>query len=74
MKAADISPYEKLQVIDVNNGNRIEEGEGKLGIYGGAARLVEVGHVMIIISYKITKKAGAASPTVIHVDENNRRV
>jgi aspartate 1-decarboxylase len=58
MKKADIVPYEKVQVVDINNGNRFEtyaiegpaNGKG-ICVNGAAARLVSVGDKIIIFSY-----------------------
>ena len=80
MEAADLLPGEKVQVVDINNGNRLEtyviEGEaesGKICLNGAAARLVETGDLVIIISYGLMGKKEAAQlePTVVKVDETN---
>ena len=66
MKAADILPYEKVHVVDVDNGARLETyaiegvaGSGAIEINGAAARLVAKGDRVIIMSYA-------------QVDERNR--
>ena len=83
MEAADILPYEKVHVVDVNNGARLEtyaiegeRGSGVIGMNGAAARLVCKGDTIIIISYHTipTSEARSAQPTVIHVDEVNRLI
>ena len=58
MRAADIVPYEQVHVVDVDNGARIVTycieglpGSGTVCINGAAARLIEAGHRVIIISY-----------------------
>jgi len=58
MKKADIVPYEKVQVVDINNGSRFEtyviEGPAnkkEICVNGAAARLVSVGDKIIIFSY-----------------------
>ena len=83
MDAADLLPYERVQVLDVNNGNRLEtyviEGDadsGVIGINGAAARLVHEGDTVIIIAYGLVSgdDAKRMNPTVIHVDRFNRIV
>lgn len=83
MKAADILSYEKVQVVDLSNGERLEtyaiEADSDSGIIclnGAAARLVQKGDKIIIMSY-ITmdeQQAEKHSPKVVYVDENNRIV
>lgn len=81
MEAADILPYEQVHVVDVNNGSRLEtyaiEGEAGAGMVclnGAAARLVDRGDMVIILSYQAVTEAEArlASPRVVHVDRHNR--
>lgn len=81
MKAADILPYELVHVVDVDNGARLEtyaiEGEpgsGAICINGAAARLINRGDLVIIISYcHVTdQEAREIRPKVIHVDAANR--
>jgi aspartate 1-decarboxylase len=83
MKAADVFPYEKVQVVDVDNGARLEtyaiEGEpgsGVIGINGAAARLVPAGHKVIVMSYAqmTAEEAREHKPTVVLVDERNRPI
>ncbi|MFA4987679.1 MAG: aspartate 1-decarboxylase [Candidatus Brocadiia bacterium] len=83
MDAADILPYEKVQVVDVNNGVRFEtytiEGEknsGTICINGAAARLVQPGDVLIVISYgtMTEDEARVHRPRIVRVDANNRIV
>ena len=80
MEAADILPYERVQVLDLNNGARLEtyaiEGEpgsGEVCINGAAARLVSVGDKVIILSYKLVtdEEAKNTKPRLIFVDERN---
>ena len=59
METADILPYEQVQVLDINNGNRLttyaiegDRGAGEVIINGAAARLVSVGDVVIILTYR----------------------
>jgi len=81
MDAADILPSEKVQVVNINNGERFEtyvlEGERNSGIIclnGPAARLAYKGDEVIIITYAIMEREEAEKhkPTVVLVDENNR--
>ncbi|MHB8126004.1 MAG: aspartate 1-decarboxylase [Desulfitobacteriaceae bacterium] len=80
MEAADILPNEKVQVVNNNNGNRLETyvitGEKNSGIIclnGAAARLVQVGDEVIIISYGIFTDEAAREykPKVVFVDGKN---
>lgn len=81
MKAAGIYEYEKVQVVDVNNGSRIEtyviSGEPDSGVIclnGAAARCVQPGDIVIIMAYAqmTPKEAEKHVPAVVMVDENNR--
>jgi len=81
--AANLLPNERVQVLDVNNGNRFETyvikgepGSGEIGLNGPAARLGEVGDKVIIVAYGVFEESEAAAlqPIIIHVDDANRRV
>ncbi len=81
MEAADLLPNEKVQIVDNNNGNRLEtyviegeRGSGIIGLNGAAARQVYPGDKIIIISYAELEDADARAhePTVVFVDDNNR--
>lgn len=81
MDAADLLPHEKVQVVDIDNGNRLEtyviegeRGSGIIGVNGAAARLVRPGDKVIVISYAELEDAEARehTPTVVFVDERNR--
>lgn len=83
MDAADLLPNEKVQVVDNDNGNRLEtyviegeRGSGVVGLNGAAARLVHPGDTVIIISYGEYEDADARAhdPTVVFVDGHNRVV
>jgi len=83
LEAADILPYEKVQVVNNNNGARFEtyviEGEpgsGQVCLNGAAARLGEPGDILIILSYVQVEeeKAREYKPRVVFVDEKNRIV
>ena len=80
MEAADILPYEQVQVLDINNGARFETyaieaepGSGEIGIQGAAARLVSVGDKVIILSYCQVEEEQARNfaPKLVYVDERN---
>jgi aspartate 1-decarboxylase len=81
LKKADIIPYELVQVVNINNGARFETyvipGKSNSGIIclnGPAARLGEVGDILIVISYSWMEKKEAErfKPKVVHVDKNNK--
>jgi aspartate 1-decarboxylase len=81
MEAADLLPGEQVHVVDINNGARLEtyviegpRGSGIIGINGAAARLVQPGDLVIIISYASLEDAEARAfvPRVVHVDAGNR--
>ncbi|HEX6631219.1 MAG TPA: aspartate 1-decarboxylase [Gemmatimonadaceae bacterium] len=81
MDAADLREFEKVQVVNVNNGARLEtyviEGErgtGTLQLNGAAARLGMPGDHVIIISYADYDEAELEdfSPRVVLIDEGNR--
>jgi aspartate 1-decarboxylase len=81
MEAADLLPGEQVHVVDINNGARLEtyviegpRGSGVIGINGAAARLIQPGDLVIIISYASLDDAEARAffPRVVHVDAGNR--
>lgn len=81
LNASGILPYEKVQVVNVNNGERFETyiipGKAKSGVVclnGPAARLGSVGDEVIIISYADFEESEAKSyePTVVLVDQKNK--
>ena len=83
MDAANLLPYEKVGVLDVNNGNRLDtyviEGPAKSGMIclnGAAARLVQPGDLVIIVAYAsmTPEEAKNWQPTVVHVNEKNEIV
>lgn len=80
LEKTGILPYEKVQVLNITNGNRLETYtiEGKRGsrvccLNGAAARLTEVGDRIIVISYAemSPEEAQKHKPKVVIVDENN---
>lgn len=81
LEAAGILPHERVQVVNVNNGARLEtyviqgeRGSGRVCLNGAAARLVQPGDVVIIIAYALLtpEEAGAFQPTIVLVDSQNR--
>jgi aspartate 1-decarboxylase len=81
MDAADLLPNERVQVLDVTNGARLEtyviegeRGSGTIGINGAAAHLVHPGDLVLIVSYAEFEEAEARAwrPTVVLVDADNR--
>ncbi len=83
MELADISEYERVQVVDINNGNRLEtytiageSGSGIVCLNGAAARLVQAGDKIIIMSYALMsdEEAQTHAPKVVFVDDNNSPV
>jgi aspartate 1-decarboxylase len=83
LDAANIYPYEKVQVVNINNGSRLEtytiagaRGSGVICLNGAAARLTSEGDLVIIISYAqyTEEEIRSLTPQIAFVDENNRLV
>ena len=81
MERADLLPGEQVDVVDINNGNRLTTyvipgpaGSGVIGINGAAARLISPGDLVIIISYAAVpdEQARDLAPRVVFVDHHNR--
>lgn len=81
LAAADILPYERVQVVNVNNGARFEtyiiegqSGSGTICVNGAAARLAQPGDKVIVISYAMVSKEEEKNftPRIIFLDEKNR--
>lgn len=81
MEAAGILEYEKVQIVDVNNGNRFETytiagepGSGMICLNGAAARQVSVGDKVILMAYcdMTPEEAKDHKPYVVFVDEKNK--
>jgi aspartate 1-decarboxylase len=81
LDGADLLPGEKVAIVDVTNGARLEtyvipgeRGTGIIGINGAAAHLVHPGDLVIMIAYGQFDDAEARShvPRVVHVDAGNR--
>jgi len=83
LDAADILEHEQVAIVDIDNGARLEtyaiagvRGSGDLCLNGAAARLVQPGDRVIVISYADyddVEMEGYA-PRVVHVDTSNRQV
>ncbi|MDD5431874.1 MAG: aspartate 1-decarboxylase [Candidatus Omnitrophica bacterium] len=80
MKASDIIEYEKVEVLNLNNGHRLETyaikgkaGSGIICLNGPAARGACVGDEIIIVSYAVVedKEAKIVKPKIVAVDERN---
>jgi aspartate 1-decarboxylase len=83
IEAADLVPYERIQVVNINNGSRLETyvlpgeaGSGTVALNGAAARTGEVGDRLILISYAHYDESEVAGhePRVVFVDDRNRIV
>ncbi len=83
LDAAGILPGEKVQIVNNNNGERLEtytiageRGSGVICLNGAAARKAQLGDVVIIIAYGLmdAKEAKQNEPKVVMVDEHNRIV
>ncbi len=81
LDAAGILEYEKVHIVDIDNGNRFEtytiageRGSGMICLNGAAARCVHVGDKIIIMAYGImdTNEAKSHKPSVVFVDERNK--
>lgn len=83
MKLADLIPYERVHIANINNGERFEtyviEGEagsGTIALNGAAARKGQINDLIIIIAYGDIDKREAINfkPAVVHVDKRNRPI
>jgi len=83
LEAAEMLPYEMLHVFDINNGQRFETyaipaeaGSGTVCVNGAAARLVQPGDLVIILSHTMMEEneARGHKPRVVFVDSRNRVV
>jgi aspartate 1-decarboxylase len=81
MEAADLLEYEKVHVLDIDNGNRLEtyvikggRGTGEVVINGAAAHLVHKGDLVIILGYAALPEEEARTriPSLVYVDGENR--
>ena len=83
LRESGIMEYEKVEIADIDNGNRFETyaiageaGSGIICLNGAAARCVNVDDKIIIMAYAqmTPEEAKTHKPTVLFVDENNRIV
>lgn len=81
MEQADILPNEKVQIVNNYNGARLEtyvipgeRNSGMICLNGAAARLVQVGDEIIIISYGVfaEEETRTYSPKIVFVDKDNK--
>jgi aspartate 1-decarboxylase len=80
MTEADILPYERVEVLNINNGARFStyaieggQGSGEICVNGAAARLAVKGDLVIILTYchASDEEARDVMPKLVHVDHNN---
>lgn len=80
MKAADIVPYERVEVLNINNGARFStyaiegrQGSSEICLNGAAARLASKGDIVIILTYHSvpSDEAAHAKPRLVYVDSCN---
>ena len=83
LRESGILEYEKVEIADIDNGNRFEtyaiageEGSGIICLNGAAARCVNAGDKIIIMAYAqmTPEEAKEHKPTVIFVDQDNKIV
>ena len=81
LASADIREHEQVHVLDLDNGARFETyaivgRPGEVCLNGAAARLVQPGDRVIVLTYADYEDAelGAHEPVVVHVDDDNREV
>jgi aspartate 1-decarboxylase len=83
MEIADILPFERVHVLDITNGARLEtyaiegeRGSGDVAINGAAAHLIHKGDLVIVLSYSSVSEEEARGflPKLVYVDEENRIV
>jgi len=83
MDAANMIENEKVQIVDINNGERLEtyiirgqRGSGEIILNGPAARKVSVGDIVIIVSYATIEfeEAKSFKPRIIFPDTDTNRL
>jgi aspartate 1-decarboxylase len=81
LDAADIREFEKIELYNVNNGERFstyaivgKRGTGEISLNGAAARLAHLGDLLIICTYAPMSEPEVASyqPKIVFVDDKNR--
>lgn len=78
LEAAGILPYEKVQVVNVDNGNRFETyaieapaGSKTVGTNGGAALLAKPGDTVLVIAYAYLMEGEVARPRTVIIGKGN---
>ncbi len=83
MEAAEMLVHQKVQIVNINNGERFEtyviegmRGSGVICLNGPAARKVQAGDLVIIIAYATVtvEEARTHTPVICHVDQDNRPI
>jgi aspartate 1-decarboxylase len=83
MEAADLRPFEQVQIYNVSNGERLTtyaieaaQGSGEVCVNGAAARRVSRGDVIIVASYAVLEEAEVEChrPKLIYVDRQNQMI
>jgi aspartate 1-decarboxylase len=83
LEAADILPYERVEVLDINNGARLstyaiegKRGSGEICLNGAAARMIAKDDIVIILTYhEVTEEeASTITPRLVYVDSSNKIV
>ena len=81
LEAADIREFEKIELYNINNGERFstyailgKRGSGEISLNGAAARLAQLGDLLIICTYAPMSDAEVAEyqPTIVFVNDKNR--
>lgn len=81
LDAAGMIEHEKVHVLDITNGNRLEtyiikgqRGTGEICINGAAAHLIKENHLIIIVAYCVIDESEIKNhnPIVVHVDKKNK--
>jgi aspartate 1-decarboxylase len=81
IEKADLIEYEKVLVVDIDNGSRFEtyvmkgpRGSGKICLNGAAARLVQINDRIIVMSFSSysSEELKNHKPIILFVDDNNR--
>jgi len=81
MELSDIQEWDKVQVVDLNNGQRFETyaitgkpGSGEICVNGAAARLVHIGDILIIMAFGFfsPEESSGFQPKIVKVDAQNR--
>ena len=83
LEVSNIKVNQKVEILDINNGERFstyviegEKNSGTICLNGAAARKVQKGDKVIIVTYAIMdeKEQQSFSPKIVHVDDKNRIV